>query len=101
MRRIDHRPTSPDTICECGAPMQRVGEDVSERLDVIPAEFIVHRHVHGKWACRCCQPLVQEPVAPQVVDKGQPTAAWWRTRWSRASWTTCPTLAQMQRITRV
>lgn len=28
-----------------------------------------------KWACRCCQTLVQEPVAPQqVVDKGQPTA---------------------------
>jgi hypothetical protein len=34
----------------------------------------VHRHVRGKWACRCCGTLVQEPVAPQVVDKGQPTA---------------------------
>jgi transposase len=54
--------------------MQRVGEDVSERLDIIPAEFIVHRHVRGKWACRCCQTLVQESVAPQIVDKGQPTA---------------------------
>lgn len=31
--------------------MQRVGEGVSERLDIIPAEFIVHRHVRGKWAC--------------------------------------------------
>ncbi len=74
LRRIEHRHEPADTICECGAPMQRVGEDVSERLDVIPAEFIVHRHVRGKWACRCCQTLVQEPVAPQVVEKGQPTA---------------------------
>jgi transposase len=54
--------------------MERVGEDVSERLDIVPAEFFVHRHVRGKWACRCCQTLVQEPVAPQIVDKGQPTA---------------------------
>jgi transposase len=74
LRRIEHRHEPADTTCACGQEMQRVGEDVSERLDIIPAEFIVHRHVRGKWACRCCGTLVQEPVAPQVVDKGQPTA---------------------------
>jgi transposase len=74
LRRIEHHYEPADTTCGCGKPMQRVGEDVSERLDIIPAEFIVHRHVRGKWACRCCQTLVQEPVAPQIVDKGQPTA---------------------------
>lgn len=74
LRRIEHRHEPADTTCACGQPMQRVGEDVSERLDIVPAEFIVHRHVRGKWACRCCQTLVQEPVEPQVVDKGQPTA---------------------------
>jgi transposase len=74
LRRIEHRHEPTDTTCSCGQPMKRVGEDVSERLDIIPAEFIVHRHVRGKWACRCCQTLVQEPVAPQVIDKGQPTA---------------------------
>jgi transposase len=74
LRRIEHQHEPADTTCACGQAMQRVGEDVSERLDIIPAEFIVHRHVRGKWACRCCQTLVQEPVAPQVVDKGQPTA---------------------------
>jgi transposase len=74
LRRIEHRHEPADTTCACGTVMQRVGEDVSERLDIIPAEFIAHRHVRGKWACRCCQTLVQEPVAPQVVDKGQPTA---------------------------
>ncbi|WP_088138650.1 IS66 family transposase [Achromobacter xylosoxidans] len=74
LRRIEHRHEPADTTCGCGQPMQRMGEDVSERLDIIPAEFIVHRHVRGKWVCRCCQTLVQEPVAPHVVDKGQPTA---------------------------
>lgn len=74
LRRIEHHHEPQETTCACGQAMQRVGEDVSERLDIIPAEFIVHRHVRGKWACRCCHTLVQEPVAPQVVDKGQPTA---------------------------
>ena len=74
LRRVEHLHEPADTTCGCGQPMERVGEDVSERLDIVPAEFFVHRHVRGKWACRCCQTLVQEPVAPQVVDKGQPTA---------------------------
>jgi transposase len=54
--------------------MVRIGEDVSERLDIVPAEFFVHRHIRGKWACRCCQVLVQEPVEPQIIDKGMPRA---------------------------
>jgi len=74
LRRVEHHHEPADTTCGCGQPMVRVGEDVSERLDVIPAEFFVHRHIRGKWACRCCQTLVQEPVDPQIVDKGVPTA---------------------------
>ena len=55
--------------------MIRVGEDVSERLDIVPAEFFVHRHIYGKWTCRCCQRrgierLVQEPADPQIIDGG-------------------------------
>jgi transposase len=60
---------------ECGQPMQRIGEDVSEKLDIVPAEFFVHRHIYGKWACRCCQTLRQEPAEPDVVDGGIPPAA--------------------------
>jgi transposase len=77
LRREDHRHEPENTNCpepSCGKPMRRIGEDVSERLDIIPAEFFVHRHIYGKWACRCCQLLVQEPADPQVIDKGQPTA---------------------------
>lgn len=77
LRRVEHHHEPADTTCptpECGQAMVRIGEDVSERLDVVPAEFFVHRHIRGKWACKCCQRLVQEPVAPQIIDKGVPTA---------------------------
>jgi len=74
--RVDQRVEPDDTNCptpECGQPMVRVGEDISERLDIIPAQFFVQRQIRGKWACKCCQLLVQEPAAPQVFDNALPT----------------------------
>ncbi len=75
LRRVEHSHEPHSTTCpapECGQPMVRIGQDVSERLDIVPAEFFVHRHVYGKWACKCCQVLVQEPAAPQIIDGGIP-----------------------------
>ena len=77
LRRVEHHHEPKNTNCptpDCGRAMVRIGEDVSERLDIVPTEFFVHRHIRGKWACKCCQILVQEPVAPQIIDKGMPTA---------------------------
>ena len=77
LRRVEHRHEPESTTCPtvgCGQAMVRIGEDISERLDIVPAEFFVQRHVRGKWACKCCQVLVQEPVAPQIIDKGMPTS---------------------------
>jgi transposase len=71
-RDVVHEPT--DTTCGCGQPMQRIGQDVAEKLDYQPGVFTVQRHVRGKWACRCCQKLVQAPVPAHVIDKGIPTA---------------------------
>jgi transposase len=74
--RVDQRIEPVDTHCptpECGKPMVRIGEDISERLDIVPAQFFVQRQIRGKWACKCCQLLVQEPAAPQVFDNALPT----------------------------
>jgi len=70
-REIRHEPE--DTTCGCGRPMQRIGEDVAEKLDYQPGTFTVERHVRGKWVCKCCEKLVQAPLAPHVIDKGLPT----------------------------
>jgi len=82
LRRVEHHHEPENTTCptpQCAQAMVRIGEDVSERLDIVPAEFFVHRHIRGKWVCKCCQQksegrLVQEPVEPQIIDKGVPTA---------------------------
>jgi transposase len=77
LERVEHRHEPEDTTCpnaDCGQPMQRIGEDVSEKLDIVPAKFFVHRHIYGKWACRCCQQMRQEPAEPDVVDGGIPAS---------------------------
>jgi len=74
--RVDSVVEPEDTRCptpECRQPMVRVGEDISERLDIVPAKFFVQRQIRGKWACKCCQLLLQEPAAAQVFDNALPT----------------------------
>jgi transposase len=71
-RDILHEPDNMQ--CGCGCALERIGEDVSEKLDYLPGVFQVERHVRGKWVCRGCEKLIQAPVPPQVIDKGIPTA---------------------------
>ena len=71
-REVYHEPES--TTCACGSELERIGEDVSQKLDYTPGVFTAEHHVRGKWACRCCRTLTQAPVPPEVIDKGIPTA---------------------------
>jgi transposase len=71
-REIRHEPEQ--TQCSCGCTLERIGEDVSEKLDYTPGVFEVERHIRGKWVCRSCERLIQAPVPPHIIDKGIPTA---------------------------
>lgn len=55
---------------QCGEALQRIGEEVSEQLDIVPAKFFVRRHVRPKYCCRCCQTLHTAPIPAQPIDKG-------------------------------
>jgi transposase len=68
---VHHEPET--TMCGCGCALQRIGEDVAEKLDYTPGVFTVERHIRGKWVCTECETLVQAPVPPHVIDKGIPT----------------------------
>ena len=48
--RIEHHHEIPETHCACGQAMKRIGEEVSEQLDCVPAQFFVLRHIRGKYA---------------------------------------------------
>lgn len=67
----------PETsLCDCGAERHVIGEDVSERLDVVPAKFRVLVTRRPKYACRSCEEaIVQAPARAHTITGGLPTEA--------------------------
>jgi transposase len=55
---------------DCGGTLRRLGEDVSEVLEYVPARFKVIRTVRPKLSCACCARIVQEPAPHRPIDKG-------------------------------
>jgi transposase len=72
LQRIDIPHELQDAKCSCGQPLQRVGQDISEQLDCVPAQFFVLRHIRGKYTCACCQTIQAAPMPAQIIDKGIP-----------------------------
>lgn len=53
---VIHDLAESDKTCpHDGAPLHKVGEEVSEQLDIIPAKVRVIRHRRFKYSCRCCE----------------------------------------------
>lgn len=67
----------PDShLCACGGGLHCIGEDVSERLDVVPALFRVIVTRRPKYACRACTDgVVQAPAPARLIQAGLPTEA--------------------------
>lgn len=61
--------------CPCGcADMVKIGEDRSERLDIIPARFQVIVTIRPRYACRRCDGGVLQASAPaRLIEGGLPT----------------------------
>ena len=66
-----------DKTCACcGGLKHRIGEDVSERLDVMPAQFKVIVTRRPKYACQACAgEVVQAPAPERLIENGIPTEA--------------------------
>ncbi|GAB5390424.1 MAG: IS66 family transposase [Alphaproteobacteria bacterium] len=67
----------PDSLdCPCGCKLHKIGEDVSERLDVIPAQFRVIVTRRPRYACRSCTDgVTQASARAHVIAGGLPTEA--------------------------
>src|SRR5215216_5528602 len=64
---------SPVCPC-CSGPLHRIGEDVSERLDIVPAQVRVLVIRRPKYACRACEDgVVQAPAPARLIEGGLPT----------------------------
>jgi transposase len=69
--RKDHTIAPQQTACpDCGGKLRRLGEDVSETLEYVPAHFEVIRTVRPKLSCAACTRIVQEPAPSRPIEHG-------------------------------
>lgn len=52
--RIEYDISDSEKQCLCGCLKQRIGEEVTEQLDIIPAKLKVIAHIRPKYACNRC-----------------------------------------------
>jgi transposase len=75
--RIEMMVDIEDHSCPCcRSALHRIGEDRSERLDIIPAQLRVLLVRRPKYACRTCEEVVvQAPAPARLIEGGLPTEA--------------------------
>ena len=72
---IEHDIDEVDKQCACGCTMERIGEEVTERLQTIPEQIFAERHIRPKYACKNCEGSGDEdrlavriaPTPPSII----------------------------------
>jgi transposase len=64
-----HMPDA-DMCTACGGELSKLGEDVSEMLEYVPASFKVIRHVRPKLCCTKCDVILEAPAPSRPIERG-------------------------------
>lgn len=77
-----HDIAEEDKVCNCcGNELHKMGEDVSEKLDFVPAKIKVIEHIRPKYACRECDKsgsnnsIKQAKMPNMAINKGMATSS--------------------------
>lgn len=62
---------APCACPACGGTLRKIGSDVSETLEHVPARFKVIRHVREKFSCRACDTVIQAPAPNHAISRGR------------------------------
>jgi transposase len=63
-------PAPPSCPC-CGGVLRKIGEDVTETLEHVPASWKVIQHVREKFSCRSCEAITQPPAPSHPIARGR------------------------------
>jgi transposase len=62
---------SPSACPCCGGALHKLGEDVTETLELIPRQWKVIQHVREKLSCRTCEAITQPPAPSHPIARGR------------------------------
>jgi len=57
--------TEIEKLCDCGYLLLKIGEEISEQLDIIPAKVQVIQHIKYKYACKHCEATIKTALGPK------------------------------------
>jgi transposase len=59
------------TACPCGGHLRKLGEDITETLELVPASWKVIQHVRETFSCRTCETITQAPAPNHPIARGR------------------------------
>lgn len=62
---------SPSACPCCGGRLSKLGEDITETLEVVPRQWKVMQTVREKWSCRTCEAITQPPAPFHPIARGR------------------------------
>src|SRR5216684_3551264 len=62
---------SPAACPCCGGVLHKLGEDVTETLELVPRQWKVIQHVREKHSCRSCEKITQPPAPSHPIARGR------------------------------
>jgi transposase len=62
---------APSTCPGCGGVLRKLGEDITETLEHVPAQWKVIQHVREKFSCRRCEIITQAPAPSHPIARGR------------------------------
>jgi transposase len=62
---------SPSACPCCGGVLHKLGEDVTETLELVPRQWKVIQHVREKFSCRSCEAITQPPAPSHPIARGR------------------------------
>jgi transposase len=62
---------SPSACPCCGGTLHKLGEDITETLELVPRQWKVIQHVREKYSCRSCEAITQPPAPLHPIARGR------------------------------
>ena len=62
---------APSACPCCGGTLHKLGEDVTETLELIPRQWKVIQHVRERLSCRRCEAITQPPAPSHPIARGR------------------------------
>lgn len=62
---------APSACPCCGGVLHKLGEDVTETLELMPRQWKVIQHVREKFSCRSCESITQPPAPSHPIARGR------------------------------